>query len=132
MSLRHHISKSIFIMTLSPEFAERCRKEALNKYEDEKQKFSIKMMMMGYYKVKSLSSDEGLKKISQIDSKRQSDKGFNERFSEKMWAYTEEVWSQALEQLIIKISKEYGLKEEQDIKYISKVSEEDPKLDFFV
>ncbi|WP_269622684.1 hypothetical protein [Prochlorococcus marinus] len=118
-------------MELSPDFARKCREDALRKYEDEQQKFGLEMMMMGYYKVKSLLSQEGLKKVFEIDSKRESDEDFNKRFSEMMWKNTEEAWGQALGQLMIKISDAYGLKMGSDIRMELPEEEEDPKLDFF-
>ena len=95
---------------ITPEFAKRCREDARRKYEDEQQKFGLQMMMMGYYKIKSLLSEEGLKKVAEIDSLREYDDNFNREFSQKMWESTEEAWGQALGQLMIKSSANYGLK----------------------
>ena len=103
-------------MELTPEFARKCREDALRKYEDERQKFGLQMMMMGYYKVKSLLSEQGLIKVGEIDGRRESDEIFNREFSEMMWNSTEEAWGQALGQLMIKISDAYGLKIGQDIR----------------
>ena len=103
-------------MELTPEFARRCRDEALRKYEEERQKFGLQMMMMGYYKVKSLLTEEGLKKVGAIDRRREDDEFFNKEFSEIMWKGTEQAWGQALGQLMIKISDSYGLKMGQDIR----------------
>ena len=103
-------------MDLDPDFVRQCRDEAQRMYEDERQKFGLQMMMMGYYKVKSLLSEEGLKKVFEIDTKRESDESFNREFSEKMWKGTEEAWGQALGQLIIKISESYDLKIGSDLR----------------
>ena len=103
-------------MAITPEFAKKCREDALRKYQDEQQKFGLQMMMMGYYKVKSLLSEEGLKKVAEIDSRRGIDKAFNLEFSEQMWKGTEEAWTQALGQLMIKIVDAYGLKIGHDIR----------------
>ena len=96
-------------METTPEFARKCREDALRKYEDEKQNFGLKMMTMGYYKIKSVLTEEGLKKVSEIDQLRESDESFNKDFSERIWKITEEAWSKALGQLMIKVSEEYGL-----------------------
>tara|TARA_Y100001968_G_C19129936_1_gene606182 strand:+ start:35 stop:364 length:330 start_codon:yes stop_codon:yes gene_type:complete len=103
-------------MDLDPGFARQCREEANRKYEDERQKFGLQMMMMGYYKVKSMLSEEGLKKVFEIDSKRESDESFNREFSELMWKGTEDAWGQALGQLIMKISEAYELKIGSDLR----------------
>ena len=119
-------------MELTPEFAQQCREDALRKYEDEKSKFGLQMMTMGYYKVKSLLSEEGLRKVGIIDMQRESDISFNKEFSEQMWRSTEEAWTKALEQLIVKICDAYGLKIDQDIKsdHFEEVDENE-KLDFY-
>ncbi|WP_193742761.1 hypothetical protein [Prochlorococcus sp. MIT 0603] len=117
-------------MEITPDFAKECREDALRKYEDEQQKVGLKMMMMGYYKAKSLLSEEGLKKVFEIDKKRASDEVFNKEFSQKMWLSTEEVWSEVLGKLMIKVTDAYGLKREHDIKF--DLPDEDPNLDFFV
>ena len=101
---------------ITPEFARKCREEAKRKYEEEQQKFGLQMMMMGYYKIKSLLSEEGLKKVAEIDSLREYDDDFNREFSKKMWESTEEAWGQALGQLMIKISANYDLTLGQDIR----------------
>ncbi len=120
-------------MELSPEFAKKCRDDALRKYEDEQQKFGLHMMTMGYYKVKSLLSEDGLKKVGEIDRQRETDEAFNREFSERMWRGTEEAWGEALGQLIIKISDAYGLQVGRDIKGEAEEEDEDeaPSLDFF-
>ena len=119
-------------MELTPEFAKECREEALRKYQEEQQKFGLQMMMMGYYKVKSLLSEEGLSKVIEIDSRREHDEKFNQEFSQKMWSSTEEVWTQALGQLMLKISDTYGLKIGSDLRAeLPENYNDDPKLDFF-
>ena len=119
-------------MELTPEFAKECREEALRKYKEELKKFGPQMMMMGYYKVKSLLSEEGLSKVIEIDNRREQDEKFNQEFSQKMWCSTEEVWSQALGQLMLKISDTYGLKIGSDLRAeLPDNDTDDPKLDFF-
>ncbi len=119
-------------MEPTPEFAKKCREDALRKYEDERQAFGLQMMTMGYYKVKSLLSEDGLRKVGKIDARRENDESFNREFSEKMWKSTEEAWGQALGQLMIKISGAYELKMGQDIRVeLPEDLDEDPKLDFY-
>ena len=123
----------LYLMELSPEqFAKKCRDEALRKYQDEQQKFALQMMTMGYYKIKSLLSESGLKKVSEIDHRRELDLEFNKELSQKIWESTEEAWSAALGQLIIKISDVYGLKVGYDIRAELPNEEDDNKLDFYV
>ena len=50
------------------------------------------MMTMGYYKVKSLLSEERLQKVSEIDGRRESDEAFNNKFSKNVWESKEEAW----------------------------------------
>tara|TARA_Y100001968_G_scaffold262614_1_gene250966 strand:+ start:5426 stop:5791 length:366 start_codon:yes stop_codon:yes gene_type:complete len=121
-------------MDLSPEeFTRQAREEALRKYQDEQQKFSLQMMTMGYYKIKSLLSQSGLEKVEAIDLRRNDDQEFNKNFSEKIWNITEEAWSAALGQLIIKISDTYGLKLGVDIRVdLPSEDENENNLDFYV
>ena len=126
------ISWEVKFMELTPQFAKKCREDALRKYEEEQQKFGLQMMMMGYYKVKSLLSEEGLTKVFEIDIKREKDEAFNQEFSQKMWESTEEAWGQALGQLMIKISTAYDFKMGQDLRAeLPDDDIDDPKLDFY-
>ncbi len=118
-------------MDISPQFANQCRKDAIRKYKEEQQKFGLQMMLMGYYKVKSLLSEEGLKKVIDIDDKREAEERFNEEFSEIIWKATEDIWEQALGQLMIKISNAYGLKIGKDLR-IDLPEDDSTNLDFFV
>tara|TARA_B100000700_G_C14952156_1_gene812189 strand:- start:282 stop:617 length:336 start_codon:yes stop_codon:yes gene_type:complete len=103
-------------MDISPEQAKECREDAKRKYQDELQKLGLQMMMMGYYKVKSLLTIQGISKVSELDKKRELDQDFNRIFSEKLWKGTEEAWGQALGQLMVKISDCYGLNIGEDIR----------------
>ena len=51
-------------------FAKKCRENALRKYEGEQQRLGLQMMM-GYYKVECLLSIDGLKKVAEIDHRRE-------------------------------------------------------------
>ena len=115
---------------ITPEFAKKCRYEALKKYEEEKSKFGLQMMTMAYYKVKSLLSEQGLKKVGEIDDRRNQDREFNVEFSQKIWKSTEEIWGQALGQLMVNISTIYGLKIGQDIRE-ELPGDEDENLDYY-
>ena len=114
--------------------AEESRKDAQQKYQEEQQKFSLQMMMMGYYKIKSLLTEEGLKKVAEIDLQRETDELFNAEFSESIWKITEEAWSRALEQMMIKLNQAYGLEIGKDIFKTSDKNESDlnSDLDFYV
>ena len=120
------------LMGKNPDFATESRKQALKKYKEEKAKFVLQMMTMGYYKMKSLLSEEGLKKVDMLDQRRRDDSVFNNTFSEETWKGTEEVWENALEPLIIQISSLYGLTPKEDIEITnSHQEEEDRGLDFY-
>ena len=119
-------------MEQTPDFARECRKEASRKYKEEKTKFILQMMIMGYYKMKSLVSEEGLKKVDMIDQRRKDDSVFNNTFSEKTWKGTEEIWEKALDSLIIEISYIYGLTPKEDIEITNSYQEEEDRgLDFY-
>ena len=121
------------LMGKNPDFATESRKQALKKYKEEKAKFVLQMMTMGYYKMKSLLSEEGLKKVDMLDQRRRDDSVFNNTFSEETWKGTEEVWENALEPLIIQISSLYGLTPKEDIEITNsqQEEEEDSGLDFY-
>jgi len=103
-------------MDISPEQAKECREDAKRKYQDELQNLGLQMMMMGYYKVKSLLTIQGISKVSALDKRREIDEDFNRIFSEKLWEVTEEAWGQALGQLMVKISDSYGLNIGEDLR----------------
>ena len=115
---------------LTQEYVIRCRKDADRKYKDELEKFSYQMLAMGFYKIKSVLTEEGLKKVSEVDQKR-TEKAFENSFSEKTWEAADEVWANALSQLIPRISNLYGLNLNTDSTMNDDADEDDPKLDFF-
>ncbi len=117
-------------MRITPEFAKKSREEAILKYEQEQNKLLLQMMLTGYYKVRSNLSEKGLRKVLEIDSRREKEEVFNKEFSEKILQGTEYTWEQALGQLMIKISDAYALKKGEDLRVDS--TDDDPKLDFFV
>tara|TARA_Y100001968_G_C19293124_1_gene685236 strand:+ start:730 stop:1092 length:363 start_codon:yes stop_codon:yes gene_type:complete len=119
-------------MELTPEFAKRCREDAHKKYMAEKAKLGTQMMTMSYFKIKSLLTEEGLKKVGVIDQKRQSNGDYNEDFSERLWSSTEKAWEQIMEILILNISNAYELKKGQDIiTNFLENNQKDNKLDFY-
>ena len=117
-------------MRITPEYAKKSREEAFLKYQQEQNKLVLQMILMSYYKLRSNLSEKGLRKILEIDSRRENDEVFNKEFSKIIFKATEYAWEEVLGQLIIKISDAYALKTGEDLSVES--PEDDPKLDFFV
>ncbi len=115
----------------TPEFAKQFREEALLKYEKEKEEVGFQMMLMGYYKIKSNLSENGLRKVFEIDSRREKDENFNRELSKLIWEVKEYVWEQALDQLMMKISDAYGLKIGEDLR-VEILDDDELSLDLYV
>ncbi len=120
-------------MKSSTQFAQKCREEALRKYQDEVHRFNHQVIMVVFYKVKSLLSTQGYKKVCLIDKKRAQDINFDKELKKRIWESTEDLSGQLLGQLMKKIAAAYGLKMGEDlIVEFPHDDDDDFKYDFFI
>ncbi len=119
------------------EYAKKSREEAKRKYDDEIEKFYYRLLEMIFYRIKSLLNEQGLQKVDEFNTRRESNDNIEARFNQKTWAVAAEVWSTCQGQMMAKIADLYGLgPSDIDMSQISIPEEydeldDDPKLDFF-
>jgi len=126
--------KSLIMNFSAKDITQKAREEAKTKYNEEKQKLALQMMIMSYYKIKSMLTESGLRKVQNIDQKRNNDDNYNKKFSEIILTTMDEDWSTSLAKLVTNISKQYGLVPGKDfnIEVENDHFSEEKNLDFYV
>ena len=98
---------------MSPEItvedAKRAQKDAEWAYSNAMEKFYYSMLEVVFLRIKSHLSAEGLKKVLEMDEKRNQNENLSVEFSQKTWQVLAESWVRAEGQAMTKISDLYGL-----------------------
>ena len=98
---------------MSPEItvedAKRAQKDAEWAYSNAMEKFYYSMLEVVFLRIKSHLSAEGLKKVLEMDEKRNQNENLSVEFSQKTWQVLAESWVGAEGLAIIKIADLYGL-----------------------
>ena len=98
---------------MSPEVtvedAKRAQKDAEWAYNNAMEKFYYSMLEVVFLRIKSHLSAEGLKKVSEMDEKRNQNENLGVEFSQKTWQVLAESWVGAEGLAMTKIADLYGL-----------------------
>ena len=98
---------------MSPEItvedAKRAQKDAEWAYSNAMEKFYYSMLEVVFLRIKSHLSAEGLKKVLEMDEKRNQNKNLSVEFSQKTWQVLAESWVGAEGLAMTKIADLYGL-----------------------
>tara|TARA_Y100001968_G_scaffold234887_1_gene218018 strand:- start:192 stop:566 length:375 start_codon:yes stop_codon:yes gene_type:complete len=98
---------------MSPEItledAKKAQKDAEWAYSNAMEKFYYSMLEVVFLRIKSHLSAEGLKKVLEIDEKRNQNENLSVEFSQKTWEVLAESWIRAEGLAMKKISDLYGL-----------------------
>ncbi len=98
---------------MSPEItveeAKRAQKDAEWAYNNAIEKFYYSMLEVVFLRIKSHLSAEGLKKVLEIDEKRNQNENLGVEFSQKTWQVLAESWVGAEGLAMTKIADLYGL-----------------------
>ena len=117
-------------MEITPESAMKAQKEAEWAYNNAMEKFYYSMLEVVFLKIKSHLSQQGLKKVLEIDRKRANNENIGVEFSQKTWSLLAEAWTGAEGLAMTKIADLYGLDiADIDISKIQKLSVKDPNLE---
>ncbi len=92
--------------------AKKLREEAKWSYEKKKEEFYYRMLEIVFLKVKTLLNEKGLKKVAEMDSKRDLNENFGVKFSQKTWASLAEAWRGSEDKAMTKIADLYDLEME--------------------
>ena len=98
---------------MSPEItvedAKRAQKDAEWAYNNAMEKFYYSMLEVVFLRIKSHLSAEGLKKVLEMDEKRNQNENLSVEFSQKTWQVLAESWVGAEGIAMTKIADLYGL-----------------------
>ena len=98
---------------MSPEItvedAKKAQKDAKWAYNNAMEKFYYSMLEVVFLRIKSHLSAEGLKKVLEMDEKRNQNKNLSVEFSQKTWQVLAESWVGAEGLAMTKIADLYGL-----------------------
>ena len=92
--------------------AKRLREEAKWSYDKKKEEFYYRMLEIVFLKMKTLLNEKGLKKVAEMDSKRDLNENFGVEFSQKTWTSLAEAWRGPEDIVMTKIADLYGLEME--------------------
>ena len=107
--------------------AKRAQKDAEWAYNNAMEKFYYSMLEVIFLRIKSHLSPQGLKKVLEMDEKRNGNENLGVEFSQKTWAVLAESWAGAEGLAMTKIADLYGL-EVADLD-ISKIERLNKKTD---
>ena len=114
---------------MSPEItveeAKRAQKDAEWAYNNAMEKFYYSMLEVVFLRIKSHLSAEGLKKVLEMDVKRNQNENLGVEFSQKTWQVLAESWVGAEGLAMTKIADLYGLDmSDLDMSKIEKLTKE--------
>ena len=106
------------------EHAKKAQKDAEWAYNNAMEKFYYSMLEVVFLRIKSHLSPQGLKKVIEMDEKRNDNENLGVEFSQKTWAILAESWSGAEGLAMTKIADLYGLEiADLDISKIESLNE---------
>ena len=114
--------------------SEKFTKESLKKdqedaqwaYDKAREKFFYSMLELVFLKIKTLLNEKGVKKVSEMDEKRNNNENFGVDFSQKTWEALAESWNPTEADAMSKIAELYGLVlSDLDMSKIPSVDDED-------
>jgi len=94
---------------ITTEDAKKAQKEAEWAYNNAMEKFYYSMLEVVFLRIKSHLSEKGLKKVLDIDNKRNDNENLGVEFSQKTWQILAESWAGAEGLAMTKIADLYGL-----------------------
>ena len=109
---------------ITAEHAKKAQKDAEWAYTNAMEKFYYSMLEVIFLRIKSHLSPQGLKKVIEIDKKRNNNENLSIEFSQKTWAVLAASWAGAEGLAMTKIADLYGLEiADLDISKIEKLNE---------
>ena len=116
---------------ITAESAKKAQEEAEWAYGKAKEKFYYSMLELVFLRIKSHLNEQGLKKVMEMDEKRNNNENLGVEFSQKTWVALAESWSGAESLAMTKIADLYGLEmADLDLSNISLPKEEDCEDDY--
>ena len=94
---------------ITAEHAKKAQKDAEWAYSNAMEKFYYSMLEVVFLRIKRHISAEGLKKVLEMDEKRNQNENLSVEFSQKTWQVLAESWVGAEGLAMTKIADLYGL-----------------------
>jgi len=94
---------------ITAEYAKKAQQEAEWAYEKAKEKFYYSMLEVVFLRIKSHLSEQGLKKVIEMDQRRNNNEKHGVEFSQKTWVALAQSWAGAEGVAMTKIAELYGL-----------------------
>ena len=108
---------------ITKEDAKKAQKDAEWAYNNAMEKFYYSMLEVVFLRIKSHLSAKGLKKVLEMDEKRNINEKLGVEFSQKTWRVLAESWVGTEGQAMTKIADLYGLEiSDLDISKIQKLA----------
>ena len=109
---------------ITSEYAKKAQKDAEWAYDKAMEKFYYSMLEVVFLRIKSHLSHKGLKKVMEMDDRRNTNENLGIEFSQKTWAVLAESWIGAEGLAMTKIADLYKLEiSDLDISKIEKLNE---------
>ena len=109
---------------ITNEYAKKAQKDAEWAYNNAMDKFYYSMLEVVFLRIKSHLSVKGLKKIIDMDKKREMNENLGVDFSQKTWKILAESWVSAESVAMTKIADLYGLEiPDLDLSKIQRMNE---------
>ena len=109
---------------ITAEHAKKAQKDAEWAYNNAMEKFYYSMLEVVFLRIKSHLNAEGLKKVLEMDEKRDKNENLGVEFSQKTWKVLAESWVGAEGLAMTKIADLYGLEiADLDISKIDKLNQ---------
>tara|TARA_B100000700_G_C14634835_1_gene664573 strand:- start:35 stop:421 length:387 start_codon:yes stop_codon:yes gene_type:complete len=109
---------------ITVEYAKRAQKDAEWAYSKAMEKFYYSMLEVVFLRIKSHLSQQGLKKVIEIDALRNNNENLGVEFSQKTWEVLAEAWTGAEGLAMTKIAELYKLElADFDISKIEKLNQ---------
>ena len=96
-------------LEITIEEAKKAQKDAEWAYNNAMEKFYYSMLEVVFLRIKSHLSADGLKKVIEMDEKRNQNENLDVEFSQKTWQLLAESWVGAEDMAMTKIADLYGL-----------------------
>ncbi len=119
-------------LEITAEDAKKAQKDAEWAYGNAMEKFYYSMLEVVFLRIKSHLSAKGLKKVLEVDKKREQNENLGVEFSQKTWKVLADSWVGAEGIAMTKIADLYGLEiADLDISKVDKLNQKPspPKCD---
>lgn len=115
----------------SKDFSKKSKQQLLRHYDKEVKLLSLSLLKILDFRIKSLLSDSGIKKVDLIERNVSQNDGFDIKNNKHIKKLVEEEILSSLDMLILKVSDKYKLKLGTDI-ILDIQEEEDKEPDLYI